>query len=382
MNKPKIRCSELGPLLLCNGRLTLTRLVNARESGPEAIMGTGLHWLAHNRIKTELGAVGEIGPRPTEMKAALHSEWIAGFYFRHVQETVPSDWSLECEADLDHEFDQFILTGHPDDIAMNADATEAIGFDLKAGYIAVDVAELSEQVLGYACLLYFAYPTLKKITYYIVQPRCDEDMGEQRISTVVIDDVPQAVAFLESEINKAIANQLELNTGEKQCRYCSAALQCPAMIKLRDHMKHTLTKKEIARVTREPNDQLVADWYVDAKTLTNPVAEAIDLAKERIKQNGSIQSSDGRSFGIKIEGGSFDYPDMPAFFEAFKLVLPNESSIPNCWKPSKTKIIDEIAKVRGVKKTGNDSVTATSIYEGHLQSYTVQGERVKIVELV
>jgi hypothetical protein len=380
--KPSIRSSESDRILRCNGSLTLSRLVNARDSGPEAIMGVGVHWLGHDRMKRELGAVGEIGPRPAEMKAALNSQWIADYYFRTVQENTPADWPLELEADLDHEFDQFILTGHPDAVAMNAEATEAIGFDLKAGYIAVDIAELNIQVLCYCCLLWLAYPTLRKITYFIIQPRNDEDVGQQRVSQVVIDDVPQAVAYLESQINAAIANGHQLETSEHACKYCPAYLQCPAMIELREHMKHTLTSEEIARVTREPSDQLVADWYVDAKTLTNPVAEAIDLAKERIKKNGSIEASDGRRFGVKIEGGSYEY-EMPAFYEAFKTVLPEESSIPKCWKPSKAKIIDEIAEIRGLKKTSKkEEVTATSIWDGHLRSFVTQGERVKIVELV
>lgn len=381
--KPNIRSSESDRILRCNGSLSIVSRVSARESGPEAEMGTGVHWLAHDRIKRELGAAGDIGPRPSRMESALKNEWVANFYVRHVQETVPADWSLECEADLDYEFEQFILTGHPDDIAMNPDATEAIGFDLKAGYLTVDVAEINSQVLCYSCLLHLAYPTLKKITYYIVQPRASEDDGEQRISSVVIEDVPQAVRYLESEINKAIQNNRELNTGPSQCKYCPAKLQCEAKIKLRNAMKHILTDDEIARVKREPDDALVADWYIDGKVLGGAIDDATKLAKERIKAAGSIESSDGTRLGVKIEGGAYDYPDMPAFYDAFKLVLPDEASIPRCWKPSKAKIIDEIATVRGVKKTSKrDDVTADSIWNGHLATHTIQGERVKIVELI
>lgn len=381
--KPSLRSSELGRILSCNGSLTLTRLVNARESGPEALMGQGCHWLAHDRIKRELKAVGDIGPRPENMAAALNSQWVADYYFRHVKETVPADWSLECEADLDYEFEKFILTGHPDDIAMNADATEAIGFDLKAGYIPVDVAELNWQASAYACLIYMAYPTLKKITYYIVQPRASEDDGEQRISSVEIDNIPQLAQYLESEINKALANSMELNTGPSQCRYCPAKLQCNAVIELRKAMKHTLTKEDLERITRDPQDAVLADWYIDGKVLAGPIEEATKLAKERIKAAGEIASSDGVRLGVKIEGGSYEYPDMPAFYDAFKQVLPEESAIPKCWKPSKSKIIEEIAEVRGLKKTSKkDEVTATSIWDGHLRSFVTQGERVKIVELL
>lgn len=383
MKKPSIRSSESDRVLRCNGSLTLTRLVAARDSGPEAVMGVGVHWLGHDRMKQELGAVGEIGPRPAEMKAALNSQWIADYYFRTVEENTPTDWSLELEADLDHEFDQFILTGHPDAVAMNAEATEAIGFDLKAGYITVDIAELNIQVLCYACLIWLAYPTIKKITYFIIQPRASEDDGEQRVSQVTIDDVPQAVRYLESQFNAAIANGMELNTGPKQCLYCAAKLQCKALILLREAMKSTLTKEDLGNVQRYPQDAVLADWYLDGKVLSGPIAEAADLARERIKAAGSIESSDGVRLGIKIEGGSYDYPDMPAFYEAFKTVLPEEASIPKCWKPSKTKIIEEIAEVRGLKKTSKkEKVTATSIWDGHLRSYVTQGERVKIVEIL
>ena len=380
--KPTLRCSEADRVLRCNGSLRLTRLVDARESGPEAVMGQGVHFLAHDKMRRELGAVGNIGERPADMKAALNSAWIADFYVRQIKETVPADWSIEMEADLDHEFEQFILTGHPDDIAMNLEATEAMIFDLKAGYLNVDVAEINSQLLCYLCLILKAYPTLKKATLFLIQPRVDEDEGFERVSSVVVDDIPQAVRYLEAQINAAIANDMELNTGPKQCLYCPAKLQCKAVIELRAAMKTTLTKEDLERVKREPQDSVLADWYLDGKVLSGAIDDATKLAKERIKATGSIESSDGTRLGVKVEGGAYSYPSMDAYFEAHKLVLPDESSIPRCWKPSKTATIEEIARVRGVKKTGKDSVTATSIYDGHFRSYVVQGERVKIVELV
>lgn len=376
--KPIVRCSSLDQILSCNGALTLLPLVDPR-TGEEGDEGTALHQIAHFRMVTELGAVGFPG-NAVECKATKFSEWIANYYFRHVQDTAPCDWSLEVEAAIEHEFEHFILSGHIDSVAMSADATNAIGFDLKTGYAAVDIAEENNQVLGYACLLHLAYPSLQKITFYIVQPRADEEQGEQRVSSVEIDNIPQAVAFLEKQLNAAIENNRELNTGRRQCKWCSAALQCPALIKERELMKHTLQDNELAVFGRQPDDATLADWVLAGKTLNRALDDAEKIAKRRIEDAGSLVASDGSVITVKKSAGSYEVPDRPAFLSAFRAVLPSDDSLAKCYKPSMSAIKDEIAEVMSVKKTSKkDAITAETIFDGHFRALTKQGERVTLV---
>lgn len=379
--KPIKRCSSLDRDLLCNGAPTLCSRVDPRQ-GEEGTEGTALHQIAHLRMVTELGAVGDPGVA-VECKATKFSAWISDYYYNFVKETTPADWSLEVEAHLEYEFDRFILSGHIDCLAMSADGSEAIIFDLKTGYIPVDIAEENEQVFGYNCVLLMAYPDLNKITSYIIQPRNDPDEGDQRISGPLViegDTLSNCLPTMERRINASLDNAMELNSGSVQCKWCPAAIQCPALIKERELMRHTLTEEEVARITRQPEDTTLADWVIASKTLNRPIEDAVTLAKERVKANGSLVASDGATITAKVEAGSLSYPDMPKFYEAFKQVLSDEESIPACWKPSKTKIIDEIANKRGVKKTSKkDSVTAESIWTGHLASFCEQGERMKLV---
>ena len=382
--KPRIRCSELDRILACPGSLTLNARVDPRE-GDEGLMGTAVHYIAHSRIKAELGAVGDLGPEPDLSKAKL-SEWIANFYVREVQESIPPDWSLECEAALEWEFENFILTGHPDDIGMSPDTTEACGLDLKAGYIPVDIAEENWQMSAYGVLLRLNYPELLKLRYKIVQPRNDEDDGHPRVSEFYLeptvdnpDPIGRLVAILEQKINDAIKRDRELETGRVQCRWCSAALQCAAAIKLRDEMKHTLTDEDIADVKRRADDVTLAGWVIAAKTLSRPIEDAMDLAKERIAEVGSIVSAEGETLTVKTSAGSYEVVDPAGYMAAFRTILPGEDDLVACFKPSQTKVKDRISEKMNVPKSGKAAVTSTTIFDGHLRIFVKQNERQTIV---
>lgn len=384
--KPSIRCSELDRILACPGSILLNRMVDPRE-GDEGTEGTYLHHLAHTRIKKELGAVGDLGPVPPapESKNGL---WIAQYYFREVKETIPENWSLECEASLEWEFDNFILTGHPDDIGMSTDCTEAIGLDLKCGYNPVDIAEENWQMCGYGVLLKMSYKELMKLRWKVVQPRNDEDDGIPRVSEFTLepsendpDPLARMVKILEDKINDAIQRGLELETGAKQCRWCSAKLQCPAKIKEREQMKHILTDDDIAMIERQPSDAILADWVISAKALKPAFEDAETLAKKRVQEQGSLSSTDGHVLTAKTSAGSYEVLDSDSFHAAFKNLLPDEESLIECFKPSMTKIKDRIAEKHSVPKSSkrDGTITSSTIFDGHLRPFVKQGERVSLV---
>ncbi len=258
-----IRCSELDRVLLCPGSLTLCAIVDPRQ-GDEGAEGTALHWMAHDRMVRELGASGDPGPK-AELPPKNFSNWIYEYYYRAVRDAVPTDWSLQVEVPLAYEFDSFALSGHIDCLAISPDGTEAIIFDLKTGYDPVDSADCNSQVLGYGVLLLRAYPDLQKITGYIIQPRNDEDEGYKRISDPMILEgsiLAAAMFTLESQIEESIRNRMVVDDGPKQCKWCSAAVQCPAAIARRDLMKVQLTDENLARVQATPDDGVLASWVI------------------------------------------------------------------------------------------------------------------------
>jgi hypothetical protein len=378
MSTPTIRCSELDRVLACPGSMTLNAIVKHRQ-GDEGTEGTALHWLSHSRMVSELGAAGNPGATPEMPKSLPFSVWISDFYFAYVRDTLEScpDWSLEVECALAFEWPGFTLSGHIDAVAINPDATEAIGFDLKTGYDPVDIAEQNEQVLGYAVLLLRAYPTLRSITFHIIQPRNDEDEGFQRVSSVTLDgDTLQAAPdSLAARINHAIFNSMEVSTGLKCCKWCSAAPQCPAQILLREHMKATLTPQLLETIKATPDDAALGDWVISGRVINRAMEDAETLLEERIAAKGSVIAGDGTQITIKEQAGSYSFPDPGAFYRATRAVITDDDKYAATVKPSVTKLKDAIAEARGIPKTSKKGESAASVFDGTFRPLCVQGVR-------
>lgn len=374
-----LRCSELDRVLACPGSVTLTRIVSPRN-GKEALEGTALHHLAHSQMLSELGASGDPGPTP-EMPASLSfAIWISDFYFRYVQDamqTLPQDWSLEVECALAYEWDRFTLSGHIDSVAISPDATEAIGFDLKTGYDPVDVAEMNEQVLGYCVLLLRAYPTLRKITFHIIQPRNDEDEGFQRISAVTLEGgaLASAPTSLENRINAALGNAMEVSTSLKACKWCSAAIVCPAQIKLREHMKATLTPEFLEQIKATPDDATLGDWIISGRVINRPIEDANALADERIAANGQLIAGDGTQITIKEQAGSYSFPNPGAFYRATREIIADDDKYAATVKPSVTATKKAIAEVMGIPQSSKKGASGQSVFEEKLRPLVEQGTR-------
>ncbi len=385
MSLQSIRCSELDRVLACPGSMVLTKLVAPRE-GDESLEGNALHHDAAIRIVRDLGgSAPDFLPEPvSEWPSLRFSKWIVDYYVRHVAENVPEGWSLEVEVPLSYEFDGFILSGHIDCLAISPDGTEAIGWDLKTGYDPVDAAEQNWQMLGYIVLLKRAYPALKKCTFFVVQPRNDEDEGFQRISSVVVantamepnddDALMQNAEYLALRIRQAISSSMELSSGRTQCKWCSAATQCPALKANRDLMKLTLTPELLATIKATPDDATLADWVLASKTLSRPMEDAEVLAKERIAANGSIASRDGTVISVKTTKGSYTCHDKPGMFAAVKELLPEEK-LALAAKFSMTELRTQVAEHMHVPLSGKSAYNATNIVEAKTGPFQTQGER-------
>lgn len=376
--KPRIRASSVPRVLSCNGSERLIPLVPKPGSGADAEEGTALHYMAHSRAAREFGAVGDLGPQPPIPHSIEFNKWVADYYVDTLAVEFPRTWSWEMEAELEWEFDRFILTAHPDDFAMSPDGSEGIGADFKAGRIPVEHAETNWQFFSYAVLEKLHYPSLRKITWLGVQPFNDEDAGFQRVTRTTLegDTLESAAAYLENEINKALDNYMELNTGT-QCKYCpvSKSLQCPAHLALREHMKYHMTEADVAKIAASPNDATLGDWVLDAMTIEGPAKAAKELAKERIKARGYIDAGCGARLTIKTTKGSISVPDKVAFRRVVEQVLPERERQDRCIEWSKGKIIDEIAEARNIPKKSKGDVSAESVYVTHLEGLTQQGVR-------
>jgi len=397
--KPTLRCSELDRRLWCPGALTLESRVAPRQ-GEEGDEGTWLHYLIAKRLIDELGAVGPEGglkaptcPRP---KSLQFSMWIVAWAVRHVKETIPADWSLEVEIGWGYEWDNFILSGHPDVLAVSPDGLQIKLKDWKCGYDPVDPAESNEQALGHVVLAKRAYPDAQSVEFEMCQPRNDEEEGHERVSGVTVAnttipvkdcrvtppkewDEPYRVLDalplgFENRVNAALAKPMSLSTG-KGCRFCAASSQCFAIIKLRKKMKHEMTAEELATITATPNDAVLGEWIVDAKTLAQPIKDATELLHSRLDSVPSITSASGVHITRKIQRGAYEVEDPPAFYRELSALIPDPTKRALALRFSMTAIKDTISEVLNIPKTGKAAVTAEGVFDAKLRLFTKQGER-------
>lgn len=394
-----IRASSLDRVLACPGSLTVNAVVKQRD-GTEGDEGTLCHWLSAQRIKAEMGAGGDIGPQPRGFFP--NSVWISDYYVRHVMEVTPAEYSLECEAALAYEFGAdapkrirtiewlprprpvpllrvgayagFILSGHIDCLALSPDATHAIGWDLKTGYDPVDCADSNWQILGYCVLLKRAYPGLLSVTFYIVQPRNDEDEGYERVSVVTITDLDAATVTLAGKIADAISRPLELNTTIKGCKFC-VGCSCPAIRATQEKMKLTMTEETLAALKAEPDDETLAEFAIGTKLLAKPTEDAKALLNARLDKVAQIVGADGTIITRVTQKGVWKVNDKQAFFSAMRGLLPKDEQIARVVNPSMTALKDEIAAVMKVPKTSKDGVSAAGIFELTLAPLATQGVR-------
>lgn len=374
--RPSIRCSELDRILSCPGSLALARIV-AKRNGTEGDEGTDIHGKVAYRLSKELGATDQGFPVGFSYAPGKHiTDWLVNFCFNAVKEGTPAGWSLETEIPLSEDFARFTLTGHPDVVAINPEVTEFYLDDFKTGYIPVDIAEMNWQLLAYAILLKKAYPTLQKGRLRIIQPRNDEDDGHPRISEVWLTNLDQAEAGLEARINAALDAPMDLDSGMSQCKWCPVAgPQCPVHQLHQTQMKLTMTPEALAKIKNEPDDATLGDWIVTARTLTRGTEDAEKLLHARLDSVPAIISGSGVQITRKITGGSYVVDNPVEFFKTAKLLLGTDERMAAVYKPSMTKLVEQVAEVLNIPKSGKAVMTGQSTVEASFKPFTTQQER-------
>lgn len=288
--KPVIRCSSLNQIIECPAALTLLARVGGRvDDESESWEGQWCHHQAAQRLVAEFGAMPPEGgleaPRiPADYVGSGYAGWMVDFYVSTVIADMPGDWAMEVEAYSLVEFPEFWLEGHPDVVGISPDATAASIDDLKTGRNPVDIAEQNWQLLGYAALKKSEYPGLKRLRCRIEQPGNDNEVFP-RVSEVTIEgeQLENVIPYLGARVVASIKNPTVLNTGFKQCRWCDAALQCPAIRAEVKRMKMELTKEALAAVKAAPDDELLAKWTIARRLLASKLDKAAELCKARLE---------------------------------------------------------------------------------------------------
>jgi hypothetical protein len=307
---------------------------------------------------------------------------LVDYCIRTAHEDYPADWALEVEAEFAYEFDRFILIGHSDLFGVAPDASEFAGSDWKLGHEPVDPAEVNNQVLGYLVLGKRAYPQAKRGTYRIVQPRnCPED-GNERVTEVTLsgEELEKCAAYLEAEVNKALDNAYELNSGMKQCRWCPVAqsMQCPALRAELEFMKLTLTPQMVAKLKDGVTDADLGDVVIVGRTISRALESAEDELKERVSQKARVVAGCGVSITQKVEGGRYDVKEPVMMYDAVRAMLP-PTRLANVVSYSTTRLRDELAAELQVPKSGKAAVTAETVFQAKFAPFLEQGKRHRLI---
>lgn len=141
------------------------------------------------------------------------------------------------------------VPGHADLAAVTADETEGFVVDYKYGIGKEVNAETAMQLIFYAVALFIMYPTLRKVTLYIDQPR--SATGAQRSEHVLRRGQLRAwTKFMEDQIKLIRRGTAELNIGP-WCGFCPAHSECPKHIEGAEPLLVQISYKKGSKEERE-----------------------------------------------------------------------------------------------------------------------------------
>ncbi len=307
--KPVIRCSGLSRLLSCPGSRTLERKLNEEtmefEVGGDEMTwrGNWIHSQCARRLVNDFGALAPDGfDEPILGRGWKPAEWdfrAVEWFISNVTADIPEDHAIFVERRFTVEFERFILTGQIDVYSLDAGVIEFAIDDNKSGPGEVDHAEENWQLAGYASLLKFAYPTLKRGKIRIRQREADDQTTEAEV-----DDLDTLVSFLEQKINEALDAWLTLETGYSQCRLCPCVgIPCPAFEAEVIEMKKILSETDLKALNVTPGLRQLGDFAQRCRAIAGPIEKVLEQFKARVATEGDIVLTDGTLVRVVEEDG-------------------------------------------------------------------------------
>lgn len=409
-----VRASNANTVFECHGALLLSpRIVTSRRKDGD--QGELLHYLIARRAVDELGASEpEGGLKPPSLgpdaKVPAFVAWIVDWGIRHIRDTIPADWSLMVEAGMAYRYDlprpvwvpvseiiggipadhlaqdgrvlisYVVVSGHQDILGISPCGKKSRTIDWKCGPVGADGAKDNWQGAVYLSLNHLAYD-VKEAGFYLAQPLIDEEAtGIPRLSDVTLTETELAKMDLEiaEQINKALEDRYTTDSGIKQCKWCPVALyrawECPSLRAEESFMKAQIESGLLERLSKEPNDSQLGDFVLSGRTLAGPVKEATELLHDRLDATGYVDAGCGKRITVKKQAGTIEIIDPVGYYIALKNTLPVER-IALAVKPSKDRVIDQVAAALDLPKTSKQGNSATSWYEQNVKGFTEQGEK-------
>jgi hypothetical protein len=276
MSHAKLSPSSAHRWLKCTGSIA-RESAYPNTSSKYADWGTAAHEVASNCLTTGKDAFSFAGKKITVGKniVAVDDEMVTcvQVYIDNVREYA-IDADLMVEQRL--EFSEYVGVpksfGTSDAVIIKGDEIQV--HDLKGGRgVKVD-ADHNEQLMLYAlgALSQFGMVAdFKTVRMVIHQPRLYH-LSEWAIS---VDELLEFAEFAKGRASKVIAivdaNTLDLNPGEKQCRFCRAKADCPA---LSEQIEETIGKDFGYMTSSEADIDIMVE---DDSTPLSDKMSAVDL---------------------------------------------------------------------------------------------------------
>lgn len=354
---PRFRCSEIDRLIRCPGSRSLIEKVSEYSDTETSVatVGKAIHQAVAQRFVDEEGADVGYDGIGEPIAIAESDRWMVDYCYRSAIDLIPDDYAVVVEDTMEADMlGRFFLTGHVDLYCVNEAGTIWKGWDWKTGQIMQDSAESNMQALGYLVLAYMSFPDLEYAEFRIVQPRASLGHDDERISTVTLSgaELQSAHDYLCNEIIGAIQNSDLLRTGVKQCQYCKAQYQCPAIKKEREAMELRITNKEMDELSNWSSEDF-ADLAAIAKVLHTVCDNVLKEAKQRVIDGEELTTSSGETFSVKSSPGVYKVIDPDTVWEVSTQHLGDY--MPQCFKPSVSEVKNSLAKAYGVPKKSKDA---------------------------
>jgi hypothetical protein len=281
---------------------------------------------------------------PAGWKPSGYDEWVVDWYVSRVLELTPRDHAIFVERAIEIPFERWTLTGHIDAFTLSPDRKVAVINDLKRGFAAVDRAESNWQLACYGVLLKWLLPDVETVMLRIHQPAAPDKTTE-----VVVSNLDSLTVAVREAGNAALDDAYSLTTGE-QCRYCTAALICPALRK--EIMELKLTKEDVERLSAVPKVEELAEVVAVGRRLDYPIKRLTEALRERLAQSlgAPVALADGSTVKAVEEEGNREITDRDYAYRTLAKATSPVVAI-QAFKPSLTGIEEVLHTHAGLKRT-------------------------------
>lgn len=208
--------SGMEQLALCPGSWRAQQQCQPPPESEDAMQGTRLHECMEHHTPPEDAAEAEACMWCSEMEALLVSSLFT------IEDGLPTSVRERRLWDKEHSF-----SGKADVIYIAG--SRALILDYKFGRNVVADASCNWQLATLAVVVSDNYPQVQTIYAGVLQPHASR--RKPQLVQYSPDNISTARAYIETAISKAQAANAPLRAGEVQCRYCRAAVTCPAALR-------------------------------------------------------------------------------------------------------------------------------------------------------